>query len=98
MADELASLLKRAGVPSYYVGAWFAGCALRGSVLEVPDRALGEQLVQLFGPALRAADPRLTVRVVMAAATVAPKKSQPPSYLNAKGRKWWATQQRLVEE
>ena len=95
----LVDLLKCCAIPSNFAGNWFLGCTVEGNTLYVTSREQGERLARLFGEKLRASRPHLTMRVLVAApVTPKPVKAQPPSYLNAAGRKAWQAEQLRLSE
>lgn len=91
MSDTpLAALLKLAGINPGQRATWFTGCTLVGLVLFVPTKDQGETIARLFGPTLKAVRPTLAMKV-------ATPQPQPPSYLNAAGRKAWKGEQREAQ-
>lgn len=100
MATALIELLKDAGIPSHYAGLWFLDCTFDHGVLWVPTRQDGQCLARLFGVQLRAVYP--TIKIQVSIKQRPEDTAQPPSYLNAAGRKAWKaerpTQQKLSED
>lgn len=94
MRNALGRLLFDCGIAGDLADSWFKDARFVRPILFVPDQASGQSIGKLFGPQLREVVPDLVIRVE----TFTEKPKQQPAYLNAKGRKWLAQQQKLSEQ
>jgi hypothetical protein len=83
----LETLLTRACINRWHTHTWFAGVSLVGTSLLVPDADAAAFIARNWGDALRAQLPGLDIKHAPAA-----RPASTPSYLNAKGRRWYQEQ------